>query len=45
MYEKVWSLFLWKDFKLLELLNVFIWYYEEKKEYFYKILIVIVDID
>lgn len=33
MYEKVWSSFLWKDFKLvLEPLNVFKWYYEEKKK-------------
>ena len=39
MYEKVWSSFLWKDFKLvLEPLNVFKWYFEEKS--FYKYLTV-----
>lgn len=43
MYEKVWSSFLWKDFKLLEPLNVFTWYYEEKKEHFHKFSTVTAD--
>lgn len=41
MYEKVWSSFLWKDFKLvLEPLNIFKWYYEKKKKHFHKYLTV-----